>query len=355
MTTVKTHFGELTVQEGIIPGDFTNIPIIDLSNLNSPDLERRRALADEIYDACTRVGFFYIKNHGIPSENVSAMHAAAQAFFALSHEQKMEYYLGKSSRYHGYSPLAGEHSDKDLFGSQTNLSESFDIGYEIAGDPSKSIFEHTLPADSFELYGGNQWPDDNVLPGFHATYLEYFRNCVELSRKLLRIFALALGLGERYFDEFVTYPGCMSRILHYPPQPVGGKERVGIEAHTDFECFTILSQDSVPALQVLNSSNQWVTATPIPNTLVVNVGDFMSFWTGGKFRSTVHRVTNLTGENRYSVPFFFGVNYDATVEVLPSCVDESGNGRRERKAVKAGQYVRDRLSKSYIGFGEPER
>jgi isopenicillin N synthase-like dioxygenase len=46
----------------------------------------------------------------------------------------------------------------------------------------------------------------------------------------------------------------------------------------DFECFTILSQDSVPALQVLNSSNQWVTATPIPDTLVVNVGDFMSVW-----------------------------------------------------------------------------
>jgi isopenicillin N synthase-like dioxygenase len=57
--------------------------------------------------------------------------------------------------------------------------------------------------------------------------------------------------------------------------------------------------------------------------------------TGGKFRSTVHRVTNLTGENRYSVPFFFGVNYDATVEVLPSCVAEDGKG--ERRSVKAGQ------------------
>jgi hypothetical protein len=61
MTTLKTHFGGITVQEGIVPGDFTNIPIIDLSNLNSPDLASRRALADEIYDACTRVGFFYIK------------------------------------------------------------------------------------------------------------------------------------------------------------------------------------------------------------------------------------------------------------------------------------------------------
>ncbi|KAL2784795.1 hypothetical protein BJX66DRAFT_329712 [Aspergillus keveii] len=284
MRTVKTHFGELHVQEGIVPVDFTNIPIIDLSNLDSPDLASRQP-------------------HGIPPEKVTAMHEAAQAFFALPHEQKMEYYLGKS-----------------------NVSA-----------PSQHA---------------HFWPDDDVLPGLQATYLEYFRECVTLSRKLLRIFALSLGLDEGYFDKFVTYPGCMSRILHYPPQPVPGEERVGIEAHTDFECFTILSQDSVPALQVLNSSNQWVTATPIPDTLVVNVGDFMSFWTGGKFRLIVHRVTNLTGENRYSVPFFFGVNYDATVEVLPSCVAEDGKG--ERRSVKAGQYVRDRLSKSYIGFGEAE-
>ncbi|KAL3466887.1 2OG-Fe(II) oxygenase family oxidoreductase [Aspergillus heterothallicus] len=351
MSTIKTHFGEIKVQEGIVSGDFTNIPIIDLTNLESPDLASRRALAAEIHDACTRVGFFYITNHGISQTTITAMHSAAQAFFALPQEQKMEYYLGKSNRYHGYSPLSGEHSDKELFGDQTNLSESFDIGYEIAGDPSKSVSQHSLPDDPFELYGGNQWPDDSVLPGFHATYLAYFRACVTLSRRLLRIFALALDLEEEYFDEFVTDPGCMSRILHYPPQPVKGEERVGIEAHTDFECFTILSQDTVPALQVLNSSNQWVTATPIPDTLVVNIGDFMSFWTGGKFRSTVHRATNLTGENRYSVPFFFGVNYDATVEVLPTCASKEGP---KSKAVKAGQYVRDRLSKSYIGFGEGE-
>ncbi|KAL3469291.1 Clavaminate synthase-like protein [Aspergillus californicus] len=348
MTTVKTHFGEIHVHHDIVAGDFTNIPIIDLTDLDSPRLDTRRALAREIYDACTRIGFFYVKNHGIPPEDVNAMHTTAKEFFSLPQAQKMDYFLGKSNRYHGYSPLSGEHSDKDLFGSQTNLSESFDIGYEIAGDPTKSPSADTLPDDTFELYGGNQWPDESTLPAFKTTYLRYFRNCVALSRRLLRIFALALDLPEGYFDQFVTFPGCMSRILHYPPQPVKGEERVGIEAHTDFECFTILSQDTVPALQVLNSRNQWVTATPIPGTLVVNVGDFMSFWTGGKFRSTVHRATNLTGKDRYSIPFFFGVNYEATVEVLPTCV---GNGDK-REAVKAGQYVRDRLSKSYIGFGE---
>jgi hypothetical protein len=38
-----------------------HIPIIDLSNLDSPHLEERQQLAQSIYDVCTQVGFFYIK------------------------------------------------------------------------------------------------------------------------------------------------------------------------------------------------------------------------------------------------------------------------------------------------------
>lgn len=38
--------------------------------------------------------------------------------------------------------------------------------------------------------------------------------------------------------------------------------------------------------------------------------------TNKKFKSTIHRVTNISGEERYSIPFFFGIDYDATVSVL---------------------------------------
>ena len=60
-TTLKTRFGDLIVQKEIVEGDFDNIPIIDVSPLRSPLLEERRTLAKQVYDACTTVGFFYIK------------------------------------------------------------------------------------------------------------------------------------------------------------------------------------------------------------------------------------------------------------------------------------------------------
>jgi isopenicillin N synthase-like dioxygenase len=135
-------------------------------------------------------------------------------------------------RFRGFSPLYGEHGDKEIYESKSgNLSEAFDIGYEIAGDRQKGP-DDKLPADNFSLYGGNQWPKEEVLPGFRETYLNYFAEILELSRRMLKVFALSLDLPEDYFDSIVTYPGCISRMMHYPPQQAPGEEWVGIQTHT---------------------------------------------------------------------------------------------------------------------------
>lgn len=47
-----------------------HIPIIDLSSLDSPQLEERQKLARAIYDACTQVGFFYIQVYRLRSSSV---------------------------------------------------------------------------------------------------------------------------------------------------------------------------------------------------------------------------------------------------------------------------------------------
>lgn len=118
--------------------------------------------------------------------------------------------------------------------------------------------------------------------------------------------------------------------------------------------MTILSQDNVPALQVLNKKGQWVQADPIPGTLVVNIGDCLAMWyvvkpilrvavprfdfsarTNNRFKSTVHRVCNLTGQERYAIPFFFGVDYNATISVLRNCQADDSPSRAA--AIKVGE------------------
>ncbi|KAJ6119978.1 hypothetical protein N7523_004258 [Penicillium sp. IBT 18751x] len=329
-----------------------HIPIIDLSSIDSPHLEDRRQLAQSIYDACTQVGFFYIKNHGIPDEMISGIHQAAERFFNLPEEEKMKVYIGKSKKFRGYSPIGGERStgtDDDPIPKEEAtgvLSEAFDVGYELAMDFRKKK-DDVLPTDTYELYGDNQWPDHETLTGFSQTYIQYCGTLLELCRKLMKIFALSLDVSEDFFESKIRNPGITSRMMHYPAQPAT-ETREGLGAHTDYECFTILSQGSVPGLQVLSHSGDWILARPIPGTMVVNIADCLSTWTNKKFKSTIHRVTNLSGEERYSIPFFFGVDYDATVSVLenhtsidnPPCV----------APFKAGEWVREKLAKAYVGY-----
>jgi isopenicillin N synthase-like dioxygenase len=61
----------------------------------------------------------------------------------------------------------------------------------------------------------------------------------------------------------------------------------------------------------------WVDVPPEPNVLVCNLGDMLDRLTEGRYRSTPHRVRNLSGRDRLSYPFFFDPSWDAEVTPLP--------------------------------------
>ena len=193
------------------------------------------------------------------------------------------------------------------------------------------------------MSGPNVWPP---YPGFREALSDYYGEVLTLARQLIRLFAEVLELPADFFTPLVSKPGAMGRLIHYPPQSASDPEALGIGAHTDIECFTILCQGTVPALQILNSAGEWIQAPPIPGTFVVNIGDMLARWTNDKFISTVHRVWNITCEERYSIPFFFGVNYDATIKTLEPCLEEGQTSKYE--PVVAGDYVYGRLSASRL-------
>jgi isopenicillin N synthase-like dioxygenase len=167
-----------------------------------------------------------------------------------------------------------------------------------------------------------------------------------------------MDLEESYFDSMSTHPGTIARLLYYPPQkprPVGDParetEEIGLGAHTDYECFTLLLSDSNPGLEVLSPTPdpatgrpKWISAPAPPNSLTVNIADFFQRWTNGEFKSTVHRVVNRSPDKeRYSVPFFFSVNYDQKVSTLPRSASETDSPELEAEEIQAGPWILERL------------
>lgn len=86
-------------------GAFHEIPVVDFSDAFSKDPEARKRLASKIYDACVRVGFFYVRNHGVDDSIMKNIFSAAKDFFNLPLENKMAIDLNKSPHFRGYTKL----------------------------------------------------------------------------------------------------------------------------------------------------------------------------------------------------------------------------------------------------------
>ncbi len=315
---------------------FEEIPIIDFAPMLGADLDAKRALAAELRHACTEIGFFYIKNHGVPQDLIDATFAECPRFFGLPLADKMAIHVRNSLNNSGYTPLLEENTDPTAKG---DLHEAFDIAHELP--PSEPDREQVA-----RYYGANQWPAEASLPGFRNTIETYYRAMLDLGRRLFSAFALALDLPEDYFVPLTSRPTAVMRILAYPSQDgVIDPQQIGIGAHSDYECFTILAQETVPALQVRNQSGQWIDAPPIRGTFVINIADQMARWTNDLFASTLHRAVNTSGRARYSIPFFLGSNHDTLIEALPGCV--STDRPAKYPPVLAGDYVQSRFDATY--------
>lgn len=85
--------------------------------------------------------------------------------------------------------------------------------------------------------------------------------------------------------------------------------------------ISVLCLQANMLLQVKNAAGSWISADPIPDTLVCNIGDMLRVWSNGLYEPTAHRVINadLTA-SRVSVPFFYEPSFEAVIKPLSQLI-----------------------------------
>ena len=301
------------------------LPRLDLSRWKK-DVFERRALARELRRAAADPGFFTLARHVVPPELVAGIREQARSFFEQPLEKKLEVHFEKARRQRGYIPLGAESSDPAGKG---DVKEALDFTYPV---PPSGVSEPV----AYRMYGPNLWPEG--LPGFRETVERYFGAMIGLGRTLFEIIATSLDLEPDYFADKTDRPIAQLRLLRYPPR----EGELGIGAHCDYECFTILEGGATAGLEIQLPGGEWAAVDPLPGTFVVNLGEMLARWTNDVFRATPHRVRNRSGTERYSIPFFFGTNYDTWIERLSTCP-----GPERYPRIQAGDYLARRLNEVY--------
>ena len=315
--------------------DFTTIPVIDM-----PDLDVHKGLdnsdfdlfAEALMSAATDVGFFYLRNHGVSEDLREQAMAASRRFFELPDDVKQKIAVNGDQR--GWMAKGGA----VLQGAETfDAKEIFFWGWESDG------MDISLP-----LVAKNQWPDQEA-QFLKADLLPYYHAVLKLSEVVLAALAVGLGKSADFFTPFYHTPLGRGQLVYYPPTTVSDRtaRRFGAAAHADFGVLTILCQDNLGGLQVQNKSGDWIEAPPVENSFVCNIGDMLSYWTGGRLASTIHRVINKTDKARFSIPIFCDPSSDAVIDPAVFCETAQAD---IAPAIQAGDFIQSRNQRNFTHY-----
>ncbi|XP_033741783.1 2-oxoglutarate-dependent dioxygenase ecdK-like [Pecten maximus] len=306
------------------------IPVVDMSPYridtvreDEVDMETLHSVGNSICAAFRDLGFCYIKNHGIQKSLIDSMFATSKTFFEMPLEYKKKY--------------RREPHVNSLYGWIPREAESL--------NPER-------PGDYKEAYNYTPWDGDEVLPdldGFEETMKNFRVSCETLSLRILDLMSLGLDLEDKQFlrkcHAYFGQRGNSSvlKTIFYPalPQNTDIKpNQLRCGEHSDYGSLTLLFQDDAGGLEVRDLNGKYIPATPIPDTVLINIGDLMQRWTADRLTATKHRVVIPKEElrkmmNRQSIAFFI----QPDDEVMIRSLDKSD----KFEPIQSLQYLLDRL------------
>ncbi len=305
-----------------------SIPVIDIG----PYLDGSNPgeVAKQIGEACESIGFFMIKNHGIPLSLLEKVQSESTSFFDLpvANKQKCTAPFGLGYMGQGMENVAATLKDSTVQDQKESLNLTLPVRDEV-------------------------WPQDPK--DLASSCQEYYSQVSQLASHLMRLFAVALNVDEKFFDDKVDKAFTVLRLLNYPAQPNATlpEDSQQIEQmtrnaeHTDYGTLTILWSPDSRGLQAKSRDDEWIDVVAPVDHFIINIGDLMMNWTNDKWISTLHRVVphpETLGNRRMSVPFFHNPNPDAVVECIPGCWGE--DHPKKYGSILAKEHLEMKVSKA---------
>lgn len=271
---------------------------VKVTNLRSNDFEKDliRSIAD--------TGFVVVTHHGISDMLIRDAQQGWREFF-LREQIFKNIFINEKDGNMGYK---GMRTEKAVGADKPDLKEFF----------------HWKPGQSMPR---DVWQN--------TTYL--FHQLEDVAGKILKVVDdenRRQGEYTHYSDDCYQSDNTILRTLYYPAMDFSADPgAVRAAAHEDINYITLLVAASAPGLQVMDKSGKWHDVPHEENSIVVNIGDMMQLASGGKYKSTTHRVVNPenNGQDRISMPLF--IHPHSHTMLAPG--------------VTAGQFLQERIAEIY--------
>ena len=293
--------------------DGEEIPFLDIGPYLAGEAGALEELAERLRHIQENIGFYYIVNHGVPRDLIRGAFGELARFFALPDAEKMKLKPVGGGR--GYIPP----KSSVYVTSTVNKNTKADLN-EVLILTRERPDDHPAVLQGLRFHGPNQWPAEDVLPGFRDRMLAYYATMEALGYRMLPLYARALGLPADYFTPLFADPMWTTRNAHYPAVAPEDNQ-FGISPHRDHGFLTLLPLSDVPGLEIKAPSGKWLPADFVEDAIIVNTGEFLNRWTNGRFMATPHRVIPPQVD-RYSIAFFFNPTWDTVADPLPTCVSD---------------------------------
>lgn len=268
------------------------VPRLDISNCSPTQL----------VDTLAKHSCVLLDKHGIDPQILQNMLASWDDFYMLPRDEKAKVQWPNIGPWFGWQPVAED-------GPKADLMERFELRLDAKlANQNRLAWAKTFPL----------WPTEPQ--DFQSSWTALYFHLWDLASQLMKMIAEGIGRVDLDMAAWTDLQHSNLVANHYYAQPIDpNRGQWRAHPHVDIGGITLLWADHAPGgLEVaINEGNDWVPVQIPEDCWLLQVGELLQLWTGGKIPANLHRVANPPREHavcaRRSVAFFHHPKPDVIV------------------------------------------